>query len=56
MADDGGGFGLALAALIDILVGEAGKKKRWMRLLGAVGTLFLVALIVGLIYITFKYS
>lgn len=37
MADDGGGFGLALAALIDNLVGEAGKK-RWVRALSAIGT------------------
>ena len=56
MSDDGGGFGLVLAALIDILVGEAGKKRRWVRALSAMGTLFIIVAIAGLIYITFKYS
>ncbi|MDR1995864.1 hypothetical protein [Azonexus sp.] len=48
--------GLAVAAAIDVEIERAAKKHRWMRILQVfVGVLFLVA-IVGLIYITVKYS
>ena len=56
MADDGGLFGLAIAALVDVVVGETGKRKRWMRALNIVGALAFLLLVTGLVYITLKYS
>ncbi len=48
--------GLAVAAAIDIEAEKAAKKHRWVRVLRAFVGLVFLALIVGAIYITFKYS
>ena len=56
MADDGGLWTVAVGALVDIFVAESAKRKRWMRIISAIGSLLFIALIGGLIYITFKYS
>ena len=47
---------LTLAASADVAIDKASKRHRWVRILRAIiGLLFLV-LIIGLIYITVKYS
>jgi hypothetical protein len=47
---------LAITAAIDVKTERAAKKHRWVRILKAfVGLLFL-AVMVGAIYITFRYS
>ena len=47
---------LAVLAVIDVEAEKAAKKHRWVRILRAfVGILFL-SLIVGVIYVTIKYS
>jgi hypothetical protein len=47
---------LAVAAAIDVEVEKAAKKHRWVRILRALVGLFFLALIVGVIYVTVKYS
>lgn len=47
---------LAVAAAIDVETERAAKKHRWVRILQALVGLFFLAAIIGVIYITFKYS
>lgn len=55
MADDSG-LGLIVAAIIDIVLGESGKRHKWVRVLNYVGSLLLFLLLVLLVYVTIKYS
>jgi hypothetical protein len=48
--------GLAVAAAIDVEAQKAAKKHRWVRIFRALVGLFFLALIVGAIYVTVKYS
>lgn len=48
--------GLAVAAAIDVEAKKAAKKHRWVRIIQALVGLFFLALIVGAIYVTVKYS
>lgn len=55
MADDSG-FGLILAAIIDVLLGESAKKHKWARALKYIGGILFLLTIMLLIFITIKYS
>ncbi|HYN53127.1 MAG TPA: hypothetical protein VES38_00290 [Methylotenera sp.] len=46
----------AIAASADIAIDKASKRRRWVRILRALGGLLLFAIIMALIYVTFKYS
>jgi uncharacterized membrane protein YeaQ/YmgE (transglycosylase-associated protein family) len=56
MPDDGGVFGLAVAALVDAFVSESAKRKRWARIVRGAGALLLLAVIGAAVYVTLKYS
>jgi threonine/homoserine/homoserine lactone efflux protein len=47
---------LAVAAVADVAIDKAAKRHRWVRILRACIGLVFIALVVGLVYITFKYS
>ena len=47
---------LAVAAAIDVEAEKAAKKHRWVRILRALVGLIFLALIVGAIYVTVRYS
>lgn len=47
---------LAVAVAIDITLRKAAKKHRWLRIVLMIPGLFFLAFILGLVYITFKYS
>lgn len=49
-------MGLLTAAAADVGISEAAKRKRWVRVLSALGTLAGVALVAALVYVTFAYS
>jgi hypothetical protein len=55
MPDDGF-LGLAIAVVADVLLGKRAQRHRWVRIINALGALLVLALIVGLIYATVKYS
>lgn len=54
MADDL--LGLIAAAVADVAIEKAAKRRRWVRILSAIGSLLFLAVIAGLIYVTVKYS
>lgn len=54
MIDDLVGFAVAAAA--DLVIDKAAKRRRWVRILKAMGGLLFTALIIGLIYVTVRYS
>lgn len=47
---------LAVAASADILINKAAKRRRWVRILSAIGGLSFIAVVIAAIYATFKYS
>jgi hypothetical protein len=49
-------LGLIAAAVADVTIEKAAKRRRWVRIFGAIGSLLFVAAIAGLIYVTVKYS
>ncbi|CAI8955276.1 hypothetical protein [Methylocaldum szegediense] len=49
-------FEFVVAAAIDVKLGTAAKKHRWVCILRAFLGLFFFALIVGAIYVTLNYS
>ena len=49
-------LGVVVAAAADIASERAAKRHRWVRIISAIGSLLLVAFIVGLIYVTIRYS
>lgn len=49
-------IGLAAAAAVDVLIQKEAKRRRWLRILGAIGSLLFLAFIAGLVYITVRYS
>ncbi|MBZ0134110.1 MAG: hypothetical protein KIT42_02165 [Rhodocyclaceae bacterium] len=55
MADDSG-IGLIFAALLDIVVGKAAKKHRWLRVIQGLFGLLALGLMAFVIYLTVKYS
>ena len=56
MADDGGLFEIAAAAIVDIFVTEGAKRKRWLRIVKIISWVIFAALVATLIFVTFKYS
>jgi threonine/homoserine/homoserine lactone efflux protein len=48
--------GFVVAVAIDVKAKKAAKRHRWVRILQAIIGLFFLVAIVGLIYLTFKYS
>jgi putative Ca2+/H+ antiporter (TMEM165/GDT1 family) len=55
MADDAG-ITLLIAAALDVALTRGAKRHLWIRVVNAISGLLFIALIGGLIYITFKYS
>jgi len=49
-------IGFAAAAATDISIDKAAKRSRWVHVLRAIGGLLFVILLIGLIYVTLKYS
>jgi hypothetical protein len=47
---------LSVVAAVDVEVEKAAKKHRWVRILRAIFALLVFSALVGLIYITVKYS
>jgi hypothetical protein len=56
MADGSGLWAIAIGALVDVFVTETAKRQRWIRIVNFASSMLLVAVIVGVIYITFRYS
>ncbi|HEY9099494.1 MAG TPA: hypothetical protein VIN38_11550 [Thiobacillus sp.] len=54
MIDDLVGF--AVAAATDLTIEKAARRCRWVRILKAMGGLLFTALIIGLIYVTARYT
>jgi hypothetical protein len=49
-------LGLIVAAVADVAIEKAAKRRRWVRVLSSIGSMLFLGLIAGLIYVTFKYS
>lgn len=49
-------IGLAVAATVDVLIKREAKRRRWLRILGAIGSLLFLVFIGGVVYITVRYS
>jgi len=48
-------FGLIIAAFIDVVLGESGKRNKWVRVLNYAGSILFLLLIIVLIYVTVEY-
>lgn len=55
MSEDNG-LGLASAAFIDLLLGKAAKKDKWVRAFNFIGGLIFIGLICLLVFVTIKFS
>jgi|JRYK01.1.fsa_nt_gb hypothetical protein len=56
MADGSGIWTIAVSALVDVFVTETAKRQRWIRIVNFISSMLFLAMIVGVIYITFRYS
>ena len=54
--DDDAGLRLIIAAALDVALTRGAKRHIWVRVISAVMSLFLMAVIVAVVYITFRYS
>ncbi len=54
MADESG-FGLIIAAIIDVVLGEW-KRHKWIRVMNYAASVLFLLLIILLIFVTIKYS
>jgi hypothetical protein len=55
MADDAG-LTLILAAALDVALTRGAKRHVWVRVINVTTWLFFMSIVVGAVYVTFKYS